>query len=105
MTTLQPRPAYSAEELKALYPEGLELQLVQVLLRHGERSPVSARFQNAGLNAFVNMPLPSCFLCYLLMQFAEAMLMLYHLVALLLSSETNGQRDPRRHRMDTPHMA
>lgn len=64
MTTLQPRPPYSAEELKVLYPEGLELQLVQVLLRHGERSPVSARFQNAGLNAFVYMhlqPLPeSC---------------------------------------------
>ncbi|CAG8975438.1 hypothetical protein HYALB_00010385 [Hymenoscyphus albidus] len=51
MTSLQPRPPYSTEELKALYPESLELQLVQVLLRHGERSPVSARFQNAGLHA------------------------------------------------------
>jgi acid phosphatase len=52
MTTLQPRAPYSQEELKKLYPEGLQLQLVQVLLRHGERSPVSARFQNAGLGAF-----------------------------------------------------
>lgn len=52
MTTLQPRGPYSQDELKKLYPEGLQLQLVQVLLRHGERSPVSARFQNAGLGAF-----------------------------------------------------
>jgi acid phosphatase len=52
MTTLQPRKPYSQEELKALYPEGLQLLLVQILLRHGERSPVSARFQNAGLGAF-----------------------------------------------------
>ncbi|KAF4632382.1 hypothetical protein G7Y89_g5737 [Cudoniella acicularis] len=52
MTTLQPRPPYSQAELKILYPDGLQLQLVQVLLRHGERSPVSARFQNAGLVAF-----------------------------------------------------
>ena len=52
MTTLQPRAPYSQEELRKLYPEGLQLQLVQVLLRHGERSPVSARFQNAGLGAF-----------------------------------------------------
>ncbi|KAG0652150.1 putative acid phosphatase [Hyphodiscus hymeniophilus] len=52
MTTLQPRGPYSPEELKKLYPEGLQLQLVQVLLRHGERSPVSARFQNAGLGPF-----------------------------------------------------
>lgn len=52
MTTLQPLPPYSKEELKRLYPDNLQLQLVQVLLRHGERSPVSARFQNAGLSAF-----------------------------------------------------
>lgn len=52
MTTLQPRGPYSKEELQKLYPSGLELQLVQILLRHGERSPVSARFQNAGLPAF-----------------------------------------------------
>jgi acid phosphatase len=52
MTTLLPRGPYSQEELRKLYPEGLQLQLVQVLLRHGERSPVSARFQNAGLRPF-----------------------------------------------------
>lgn len=46
MTTLQPRGPYSNEELEKLYPHGLQLELVQVLLRHGERSPVSARFQN-----------------------------------------------------------
>jgi acid phosphatase len=48
MTSLVPRPPYSQEELERLYPKELELQLVQILLRHGERSPVSARFQNAG---------------------------------------------------------
>ncbi|KAI5863082.1 histidine acid phosphatase [Durotheca rogersii] len=52
MTSLAPRPPYTDDELKALYPAGLRLQLVQVLLRHGERTPVSARFQNAGLPAF-----------------------------------------------------
>ena len=52
MTTLQPRAPYTQEELRKLYPEGLQLQFVQILLRHGERSPVSARFQNAGLGAF-----------------------------------------------------
>ncbi|KAH9906247.1 phosphoglycerate mutase-like protein [Xylariomycetidae sp. FL2044] len=52
MTSLTPRKPYTNDELKALYPPNLELQLVQVLLRHGERSPVSARFQNAGLPAF-----------------------------------------------------
>ena len=46
MTTLVPRGPYSDEELKKLYPANLELQLVQVLLRHGERVPVSQRFQN-----------------------------------------------------------
>lgn len=46
MATLTPREPYSKEELKRLYPAGLELRLVQVLLRHGERSPVSARFQS-----------------------------------------------------------
>lgn len=49
MTTFTPRPPYSEEELDKLYPKNLELQLVQVILRHGERAPVSARFQNAGL--------------------------------------------------------
>jgi acid phosphatase len=52
MTSLTPREPYSEEELQKLYPSSLKLQLVQVLLRHGERSPVSARFQNAGLVAF-----------------------------------------------------
>ncbi|KAG9239243.1 histidine acid phosphatase-like protein [Amylocarpus encephaloides] len=52
MTTHQPRAPYTPEELKALYPKDLELHFVQVLLRHGERSPVSARFQNAGLAPF-----------------------------------------------------
>ena len=46
MTTLVPRPAYSQEEIDKLYPRDLELRLVQVLLRHGERAPVSVRFQN-----------------------------------------------------------
>ena len=52
MTSLQPRGPYSQDEIRKLYPDSLQLQLVQILLRHGERSPVSARFQNAGLNAF-----------------------------------------------------
>jgi hypothetical protein len=46
MTTLQHREPYSQAELDQLYPKILQLELVQVLLRHGERSPVSARFQN-----------------------------------------------------------
>lgn len=46
MTSLVQRPPYSQEELKQLYPANLELKLVQVLLRHGERVPVSTRFQN-----------------------------------------------------------
>ncbi|EME85937.1 uncharacterized protein MYCFIDRAFT_150978 [Pseudocercospora fijiensis CIRAD86] len=50
MTTLQPRPPYSEDELKHLYPSTLELQQVQIILRHGERTPVSARFKNAGLH-------------------------------------------------------
>ncbi|KAI1194834.1 histidine phosphatase superfamily [Nemania serpens] len=52
MTSLVPHPPYSKEELQSLYPANLELQLVQVLLRHGERTPVSARFQNTGLPTF-----------------------------------------------------
>lgn len=52
MTSLQVRKPYTEEELKKLYPPRLELQQVQVLLRHGERTPVSARFQNAGLQAY-----------------------------------------------------
>ncbi|TEA19321.1 putative acid phosphatase [Colletotrichum sidae] len=49
MTTLEPRQPYTDDELRQLYPPQLKLQLVQILLRHGERSPVSARFANAGL--------------------------------------------------------
>ncbi|KAL6706045.1 hypothetical protein ACN47E_006147 [Coniothyrium glycines] len=49
MTTFIPRDSYSQAELDKLYPKELELQLVQVLLRHGERSPVAPRFQNTGL--------------------------------------------------------
>ncbi|KAF2843668.1 phosphoglycerate mutase-like protein [Patellaria atrata CBS 101060] len=49
MTTLIPRSPYTKEELDKLYPKDLQIQLVQILLRHGERTPVSARFQNAGL--------------------------------------------------------
>ncbi|KIV82383.1 hypothetical protein PV11_04501 [Exophiala sideris] len=51
MTSIVPAPPYTQDELNKLYPQGLELRLVQVLLRHGERAPVSARFQNAGLPA------------------------------------------------------
>ncbi|KAF7560021.1 hypothetical protein G7046_g4132 [Stylonectria norvegica] len=52
MTTLQPRPPYSPSELTTLYPPHLRLQLVQILLRHGERSPITARFRSTGLPAF-----------------------------------------------------
>lgn len=53
MTTLQPRPPYSDAELAELYPSSLNLQLVQILLRHGERTPVTPRFQDTtGLPAF-----------------------------------------------------
>ena len=52
MTSLTPQPPYTDDELRRLYPPHLELQLVQVLMRHGERSPVSARFQNAGVPPF-----------------------------------------------------
>lgn len=50
MTTLTPRPPYSEEELAKLYPSNLRLEQVQILLRHGERTPVSARFQASGLH-------------------------------------------------------
>ncbi|RDA91512.1 hypothetical protein CP533_4580 [Ophiocordyceps camponoti-saundersi (nom. inval.)] len=52
MSSLDPRPPYSAAEIASLYPPQLRLQLVQVLLRHGERTPVTARFAKAGLPAF-----------------------------------------------------
>ncbi|KAI9726455.1 MAG: hypothetical protein M1828_001277 [Chrysothrix sp. TS-e1954] len=50
MTTLVPRPPYTQDELAKLYPAQLELKHVQIILRHGERTPVKARFQNAGLH-------------------------------------------------------
>ncbi|KAM4055334.1 histidine phosphatase superfamily (branch 2) domain-containing protein [Hirsutella rhossiliensis] len=52
MSTHEPRPPYSDAELAVLYPPHLRLQLVQILLRHGERSPVSPRFVNAGVPPF-----------------------------------------------------
>ena len=52
MTSHVPRKAYTEAELKTLYPDSLKLQHVQILLRHGERSPVSARFANTGLSPF-----------------------------------------------------
>ena len=52
MTTLVPRKPYTEDELGRLYPPGLELRLVQILMRHGERTPVSARFENAGLRPY-----------------------------------------------------
>ncbi|KAL2753639.1 hypothetical protein ACRALDRAFT_2111423 [Sodiomyces alcalophilus JCM 7366] len=52
MTSLQPRPPYTDAELRQLYPPHLQLQFVQVLMRHGERTPVNARFENTGLPAF-----------------------------------------------------
>ncbi|KAJ9616434.1 hypothetical protein H2200_000152 [Cladophialophora chaetospira] len=52
MTSVDFRAPYSKEEVDKLYPKDLELRLVQVLLRHGERAPVSARFGNAGLPAY-----------------------------------------------------
>ncbi|KAF2827889.1 histidine acid phosphatase-like protein [Ophiobolus disseminans] len=52
MSTFIPRQFYSQDEIDKLYPKELELQLVQILLRHGERSPVSPRFQNTGLRPY-----------------------------------------------------
>lgn len=71
MTTFVPGSPYTDAELNVLYPKSLQLEQVQVvrmsrddlllsgyvrhriskvnprqILRHGERSPVSARFQN-----------------------------------------------------------
>ncbi|KAF8437860.1 histidine phosphatase superfamily [Terfezia claveryi] len=52
MASLEPRPPYTEDELRKLYPSELKLKLVQVLFRHGERTPVSARFQEEGVPAF-----------------------------------------------------
>jgi len=57
MTTLTPRDPYSPEEIATLYPSDLDLQQVQVILRHGERTPVNARFKNVCIlfsSAFTN---------------------------------------------------
>ena len=43
MTTLDPRPPYSPDELATLYPSNLQLHLVQVIFRHGTgHAPESA---------------------------------------------------------------
>ena len=56
MTTLIPRAPYTQEELATLYPSDLELQQVQMILRHGERTPVNARFKNVrGTNSLIGM--------------------------------------------------
>ena len=52
MTTHQPLAPYSPDELTTLYPPQLRLQLVQILMRHGERTPINARFRSAGLPTF-----------------------------------------------------
>ncbi|KAK4180013.1 histidine phosphatase superfamily [Triangularia setosa] len=52
MSTLSPQPPLTDAELQKLYPPNLDLQLVQILMRHGERTPVSPRFQNTGLAPF-----------------------------------------------------
>lgn len=49
MSALDPRAAYTPAELAKLYPADLELTKVQILLRHGERTPVKTRFSNTGL--------------------------------------------------------
>ncbi|SPO01053.1 related to lysophosphatidic acid phosphatase [Cephalotrichum gorgonifer] len=52
MTSIQFRDPYSPAELRALYPAGLSLRQVQILLRHGERTPITWRFSSAGLPQF-----------------------------------------------------
>ncbi|TVY23891.1 putative acid phosphatase [Lachnellula hyalina] len=52
MAPSPPRAHYSEKELRNLYPSNLKLEQVQILLRHGERAPTSARFENTGLAAF-----------------------------------------------------
>lgn len=52
MTSVEFRDPYTKQELDKLYPKDLELRLVQVLLRHGERAPVSARFGNVSFYSF-----------------------------------------------------
>ncbi|KAK9469846.1 histidine phosphatase superfamily [Lipomyces arxii] len=45
-------PLPTQSQLKKLYPTDLELVNVQILFRHGERTPVRARFQTWGLQPF-----------------------------------------------------
>ena len=52
MASSPPRAPFSENELHKLYPSNLKLEQVQILLRHGERAPTSARFENVGLAAF-----------------------------------------------------
>lgn len=46
---------YSDETLARLFPDKLKLVLVQVLFRHGERSPVRVRLENAGIPRHFNL--------------------------------------------------
>ncbi|RPA78662.1 phosphoglycerate mutase-like protein [Ascobolus immersus RN42] len=54
MATFVPRPPYSPEELEKLYPKNLQLEQIQVIFRHGERTPINARFMNTDLPPFWN---------------------------------------------------
>lgn len=49
MASLQARPPYTKDELAQLYPKNLELLQVQVVFRHGERTPVRHRLASAGV--------------------------------------------------------
>lgn len=49
MASVDFRAPYSPVELEKLYPATLRLQHVQIIMRHGERTPVTPRFQNTGL--------------------------------------------------------
>ncbi|KAK0118841.1 hypothetical protein ONS96_011923 [Cadophora gregata f. sp. sojae] len=52
MAQSPPSMSYFDSRLQNLYPSNLKLHQVQVFLRHGERTPTSARFENTGLPAF-----------------------------------------------------
>jgi hypothetical protein len=81
MTTLQPREPYSPEELRKLYPEGLQLQLVQILLRHG------VKYQLIKSTAFNTNSWPGAIAC--LRAFSECRLA--GILALLLCCAPNGE--------------
>ena len=55
MTSLPPPRQYTVEELSSLYPAQFRLHHVQVLLRHGERTPVRTRFEHLGIPKFWNL--------------------------------------------------